>query len=133
MKSTAPSISLIARMLYCIAGMPIVFLISEDWMLRTGLRAELREAGIEAMGFENANDALSAMNGEIVPTLVVLDSTSAQDPALTQFSRSIPRLLVAPRTEPAPHSDASTTVVFRPVSIGDLTARVKQLLQGCPA
>ena len=41
--------------------MPVVFVVARDWTLRMGVRAELRELGIEALGMESAEDAGRAL------------------------------------------------------------------------
>jgi hypothetical protein len=37
-------------------SMAVVFVVSRDWTLRATVRAELREAGVDAMGLETADD-----------------------------------------------------------------------------
>src|ERR1700730_13194111 len=46
----------ISGMLYSPAKMAIVFVIARDWTLRTPVRAELRELGIDALGMESPED-----------------------------------------------------------------------------
>ena len=45
------------------SGMPTVFVIAQDWQLRTSVRAELREQGVEALGMERVDDAAQAIDG----------------------------------------------------------------------
>ena len=41
--------------------MHTVFVIATDWTLRAGVRAELRELGIDALGMDSADDAGRAL------------------------------------------------------------------------
>ncbi len=113
--------------------MPTVLIISRDWKLRAALRAELLEAGVEALGMEFAEEAAGALPAGAWPSLLIVDSETAGSPGLRQIPRSVPRLVVASRTDAPPPPDAATVVMFRPVSIGEIAARALQLLQGCPA
>ena len=53
--------------------MPVVFIVSREWDLRGAVRAELREAGIAAMGVETVDDMARTIAGGVAPDLVVLD------------------------------------------------------------
>ena len=122
-------------MLYCRTGLPTVFVIGSDWTLRASERAELRELGIEALGMESADDAARALAAGTVPAAVVLDATGEDtgNPALAQLAKRVPFVVVASRTQPAPALEAAAVVLYRPVRVGDVVARVKQLLAGLPA
>ena len=52
-----------ARARYCgkTFPMPTVFIIGKDWKLRSLVRAELREHGIEALGMETPQEAAQAV------------------------------------------------------------------------
>lgn len=116
--------------------MPTVFVIAKDWALRAGVRAQLREMGVEALGMETVHDAAQTIAAGTVPDVVILDAASEDAaslsgvPALTQ---SVPVLVVASRTEVVPGMENTATVMYRPVSVGEIVARVKQLLEGQPA
>ena len=118
-------------MLYCLAGMLTVFIIAQDWMLRAGVRAELREKGIEALGMESLDDAGKAIAAGQVPSAVVLEAGTGKLnlQALEQLARRVPVIVVASRWERAPLESAAA-VLYRPVRIGDVVARVLQALQG---
>jgi len=60
-------------MLYSASKMPVVFIVSGEWDLRGAVRAELREAGIEALGMETVEDMAGTIAGGGAPSLVVLD------------------------------------------------------------
>jgi hypothetical protein len=120
--------------------MPVVFVIARDWILRMALRAELREIGIEALGMETAEDAGRALASGTMPAAVVLEATAEiiENTAMQTLLRRVPSILIASRTEtvnlpPAP-SDAAgggsrvAAVFYRPVRIGEIVERVRDLL-----
>ncbi|HUA01453.1 MAG TPA: hypothetical protein VMB02_14055 [Candidatus Aquilonibacter sp.] len=109
--------------------MPVVFVIARDWSLRTGVRAELRERGIEALGMDAAVDAGRALALGEMPAVVVLEAVAelASDPAIRKLVERVPTILIASRTETLllPPVDA---VLYRPVRIGEITGRVQELI-----
>lgn len=126
--------------------MAIVFVIARDWMLRTAVRAELRELGIEALGMESAEDVGRALAAGQIPAAVVLEGTAeiAGHPAVRKLIERVPAILIASRTEtlplvPARPGDAagrpaSAVVFYRPVRIAEIVAGVRELLErGTPA
>ncbi|HLW82493.1 MAG TPA: hypothetical protein VKS20_10685 [Candidatus Acidoferrales bacterium] len=112
--------------------MPVVFVVAEEWMLRAGIRAELRERGIKALGMENAEEIGRAIAAGEAPSAIVLDASAkaASDPAVQQLVRHTPTVVIASRvaTSPPPHPAAK--VLFRPVQIGEIVAAVSDLLNG---
>jgi DNA-binding response OmpR family regulator len=117
-------------MLYSAGKMPVVFVIARDWALRTGVRAELRERGIEALGIESASEAGAAIAAGEMPAVVVIEATSevAGDPAIQRLVERVPAILVASRTETVPLPPVDT-VFYRPVRIGEIVARVEELVR----
>jgi nucleotide-binding universal stress UspA family protein len=117
--------------LYCRRGMLTVFIIAEDWMLRAGVRAELREKGIEALGMETLDDAAKAIAAGHIPSAIVLEGSAGKTnpEALEQLARRVPVIVVASRWEPA-LSESVAAMLYRPVRVGDVVARVLQALQG---
>jgi DNA-binding response OmpR family regulator len=117
-------------MLYSGGKMPVVFVIARDWTLRTSVRAELRERAIEALGMESAAQAGAAIAAGEMPAVVVMEAVSdiASDPAIQKLVERVPTILVASRTEtvPLPRVD---TVLYRPVRIGEIVARIQELLR----
>jgi DNA-binding response OmpR family regulator len=115
--------------------MPTVFVVGRDWKLRASVRAELREAGVEALGMESADDLARALAGGTLPTVVVVEAggDAATHAALTLLGKRVPLVVVASRTEPAPAVETAAAVLYRPVRVEDVVAQVKQLLQGRPA
>ncbi|MGD1212703.1 MAG: hypothetical protein ABR973_15265 [Candidatus Acidiferrales bacterium] len=117
-------------MLYSSGKMPVVFVIARDWALRTGVRAELRERGIEAMGMESAGEVGAAIAAGEMPAVVVIEAISdiAGDSAIQKLVERVPAILVASRTETVPLPPVDT-VFYRPVRIGEVVARVQELVR----
>lgn len=109
--------------------MPIVFVIAEDWKLRTGVRAELRERGIAALGMETADYAGRALASDEIPAVVVLDANAkaATEPAIQELIERVPTILVASRTEAAPQFRGAK-IFYRPVRISEIVEAVMQFL-----
>ncbi len=116
--------------------MPTVFVISKDWTLRVTVRAELREAGIEALGMESVDDAARTLAHGNTPSAIVLDAAAEEDAApsakaaLNHLAKRVPVVVVASRVEPAPPLKGAAALLYRPVRVGDIVARVKELLAG---
>ncbi len=110
--------------------MPAVFVIALDWTLRTGVRAELRERGVDALGMESAGEAGRAIAEGQMPAVIVMEATSgfAGDPAILQLVERVPTIVIASRTEPV-KLPAVESVLYRPVRIGEIVARVEELLR----
>jgi DNA-binding response OmpR family regulator len=119
-------------MLYSHGKMPSVFVVGADWKLRAGVRAELRERGIEALGMEKMEDALGAVAQGPLPAAIVVDAESLDPRAagVETLARRVPFLVVATRTVEAPRLEGAAAVMYRPVSVGEVVERVMELLQG---
>lgn len=115
--------------------MPTVFIISEDWTLRTAVRAELLEQGIEALGFECSGDALPAAASGHWPALVVADDASAEAGRtdLSALLRRSALLLVVSGTRPPSETPPGAVVMRRPTQVREIVARARQMLEGQPA
>ena len=111
--------------------MPIVFVVSRDWTLRAAVRAELREAGVEALGLETADDVGKALARGVVPSVVVIDGaeldTQLARDEMENLARYVAVLVVDSRVSPAPEIPGAERLL-RPVSIGDIVAKVRALL-----
>lgn len=111
--------------------MPVVFIVSGDWNLRGAVRAELREAGVEAMGLESVEDMARVIAGGIAPSLVVLDGAGLHNAerrkALENLSSRLPVLLIDSRLDPAPPLPVAATM-RRPVQIRQIVERVLAML-----
>lgn len=111
--------------------MPVVYVLGEDWTLRAGVRAELCERGIAALGIETAADAGAALAAGQTPSAIVLDANSkaASDPAIQKLTGRVPAVVVASRTSTFYLGPAAKTL-FRPVQIREIVAAVLELLKG---
>lgn len=109
--------------------MPVVFIIARDWNLRAGLRAELRERGIEALGMDAPADAGRALASGQLPAVVVLEAIPelAGDPGVRKLVERVSTILIASRTETVPLPPVDT-VIYRPVRLGEIVARIHQLI-----
>jgi DNA-binding response OmpR family regulator len=106
-------------------SMPIVFVVSRDWTLRAMVRAELREAHIEALGMETTRDVAEALARGIAPSLIVLDGVELENPAAREALENLARnvLVVDSRTTPAPALPGAE-VLRRPLRIQEIVSRV---------
>jgi hypothetical protein len=118
-------------MLYSASKMPVVFIVSGEWDLRGAVRAELREAGIEALGMETVEDMARMISGGTAPALVVLDGAQLRGPetreALQNLSSRLPLLVIDSRLNPAPPLPNARTIL-RPVQVKEIVARVLEML-----
>ena len=114
--------------------MPIVFVISKDWTLRVLVRAELRHAGLEALGMESVDDAARAMAEGHTPSVIVLDAAEPDAPAekqaLDNLAGRVPVVVVASRVERVAPPEGAAALLYRPVRVSEIVARVKELLAG---
>lgn len=110
--------------------MPVVFVIARDWTLRTAVRAELREHGIDALGMESSEDAGRALASGQMPAVVVLEATEeiAADPAIQKLVERAPTILIASRTDSVALPPAAA-ILYRPVRIADIVFRVRELVE----
>jgi hypothetical protein len=111
--------------------MPVAFIISEEWMLRAGVRAELRERGIKALGMESAIEVGQALVEGETPMVVVIDGNAkaASDPVVQQLAGRVPAVVIAPRTTTITLGSAAK-VLFRPVQVGEIVAAMVELIKG---
>ncbi|HEX2714465.1 MAG TPA: hypothetical protein VHM88_19910, partial [Candidatus Acidoferrales bacterium] len=112
-------------------------MVSRDWTLRVTVRAELRHVGLDALGMESAEDVAEELAHGKAPSAVVLDaaseaaalSHSASRAALTNLAKRVPLLVVASRVDQAPPLEGAAAVLYRPVRVGEIVARLQQLLE----
>jgi DNA-binding response OmpR family regulator len=107
----------------------VVYVIAADWTMRTAVRAELREMGIEALGMDSAEDAGRAMASGTLPNVVVLEATEELlgDLRIQNLVRRFPAVMIASRTVKVSLPDTAD-VLYRPVRIAEIVARVTELL-----
>jgi DNA-binding response OmpR family regulator len=120
-------------MLYCKAGMPIVFILARDWPLRVLLRAELRERGIQAVGMQTAAEAGTRIASGDLPSVVVMEASGELEPGLESLARRVPFIVVASGAEQDVWPAAAAAVLHRPVRIAEVVAAVLVQLRGHPA
>jgi hypothetical protein len=116
-------------MLYCGAGMQVVFVIARDGRLRILVRAELRERGIRALGMETADDAGALIGAGTLPSAVVLEASEEVAPGLESLARRVPFVVVASALQPASWPRAARRL-RRPVSVGEIVSAVIDVLKG---
>ena len=103
--------------------MPSVFVLARDWTLRTALRAELRERGIDALGMDSADDAGRAIAAGQFPSAAVVEGIPefASNQAIQNLIARVPTVWIASRTEKipeAPPSSASADAQHEPAGSG---------------
>jgi DNA-binding response OmpR family regulator len=113
--------------------MPTVFIIGEDWTLRSLVRAELREHGVEALGLTSAQEAAQALASGAKPSAVIIDLTSlrGESGVPEMIARSVPVLAVISPGMPVPAWAAAA--LAKPVRVGEIVARVESILKGMAA
>lgn len=109
--------------------MRIVFVIAADWALRTALRAQLRELGIEALGMDSADDIARLIPSGRPPDAVVLEAAAELlgDSRIQKLIHRAPTILIASRTVAVPLPPGHV-VLYRPIRIADIVDRVSRLL-----
>ena len=97
--------------------------------MRTAVRAELREKGVEALGMDSADDVGRAIASGGLPNVVVLEATSdlLGDPRIRNLVQRVPTVLIASRTVKVSLPEAPA-VLYRPVRVAEIVTRVSELL-----
>lgn len=103
--------------------MPFAFVLARDWTLRTAVRAELRERGIDALGMDSPDDAGHAIAAGQFPSAVVVECIPqfASNPAIQNLIARVPTVWIASRTEKileAAPSSASADAQHEPAGSG---------------
>jgi AmiR/NasT family two-component response regulator len=113
--------------------MPKVFVVSEDRTLRAAVRAELREAGVEALGMETPGEVGEMLARGVAPDAVVVDGEALEEAAardaLENLARRVALLVVDSRVMPAPPLPGAQRLL-RPVRVREIVERVLALLAG---
>ena len=102
--------------------MKTVLVVGRDWKFRALLRAQLREDGFDALGFESL-DAAAEVIARSAPDAIVFDTTDAPGAELAQLSvlsKRLRVLVVASAGESVPLPEAQ--VLRRPVQLGQIIA-----------
>lgn len=121
----------LCQMLYPAFKMPVVFIVSAEWDLRGAVRAQLREAGIEALGMQTVEDMGRTIARGIAPSLAVIDGAQLHETETRQvvqnLSTRLPLLVIDSRLSPAPPLPGAETIL-RPVQVKEIVARVLAML-----
>jgi len=114
--------------------MHLVFIVARDWTLRAGVRAELREKGIDALGLESMDDLAMALAAGQTPTALMIEAGAegTQTAAAAQLMRRFPSLFVASRADKF-DLPAGVILLYRPVRVGEIVERVIEIVKGLPA
>lgn len=116
--------------------MPVVFIVSGEWDLRGAVRAELREAGIEALGMETVEELARTIAAGLAPSLVVLDGAQLHKTetrrALQTLASRVPLLVIDSRLNPAPPLPGAQTIL-KPVQVKEIVASVLAMLPSPPS
>ena len=111
--------------------MAAVFIVSGEWNLRGAVRAELREAGITAMGMENLDDMARTIARGSAPDAVVVDGEILRGEEsrekLQNLATRVPVLVVGSRVDPPP-AVSGAEVMLKPVRVKQIASRVLNLL-----
>lgn len=91
------------------------------------VRAELREADIEALGMETMSDMEDALARGFAPSVIVLDGAELENAGarkrVEKLAHSVAVLVVDSRISPAP-AVPNAEVLWRPVRVQDVVSRV---------
>lgn len=113
-----------------------VLVVGREWKFRVLVRAELREAGYEALGLETLDDAGDLIARSLTPPVALLfDLAESSDPAremarIPSLAGLLPVFLIA---SPSLLPNAATipehvTLLLRPVSVADIVQAVRERL-----
>lgn len=116
--------------------MPVVLIVSCVWDLRGAVRAELREAGVEALGLETIDEMSRMIARGVTPSLIVVDGAQLYEPqtrtAVENVSSRVPVLVIDSRLNPAPELAGAETM-RRPVRVQEIVSRVLEMLSSSPS
>jgi hypothetical protein len=81
---------------------------------------------------ERLDDAATTISTGTVPAAIVVDAEclEAGSAGLEAMARRLPVLVIASRTVALPALPAAAAVLYRPLTVGEIVARVIELLQG---
>jgi DNA-binding response OmpR family regulator len=106
--------------------MKTILVVGRAWKFRALLRAQLREEGYQALGFETLQDAETESSGAAA---LVFDTTDTQptdwQPVLRRLQATLPAIVVSSATEEL--NVPAAKVLRRPLSLGDIIRVVREL------
>jgi hypothetical protein len=109
--------------------MAVVVVIAPDWTMRTAVRADLPEIGVDVLGMDSADDANRAIATGGLPNVIVVEATAELlgNPRIKDMVQHVPTVLIASRNVKVSLPDAPV-VLYSHVLIADIVARVRELL-----
>ena len=111
--------------------MKTILVVGRDWKSRALLRAQLREEGYEALGFETLEHAESEAAGAAALIFDTSDSPPSDwQPILQRLAAQLPVVVVAGASEEITLAPAQ--LLRRPVRIGDIITVVQKLTSAAP-
>ena len=106
--------------------MKTLLVVGRDWKFRALLRAQLREEGYHALGFETLQDAESEATGAAA---LIFDTSEASptdwQPVLQRLAAQLPVIVVASTSQEV--TVAGARLLRRPLSLGDIINVVREL------
>ncbi|MGH9813206.1 MAG: hypothetical protein ACRD4T_08730 [Candidatus Acidiferrales bacterium] len=111
--------------------MKTILVVGREWKFRALLRAQLREEGYDALGFETLQDA----EGEVVgAAALIFDTTDSAatdwQPVLQRLAAQLPTIVVSGTTEEVTVPGAK--LLRRPLSLADIIGVVRELTSAGP-
>jgi hypothetical protein len=84
---------------------------------------------------ESLEEAGRALAEGTMPAAIVLDVTAGgvTRPTLENLARRVPMILIASRTQEAPTPESAAAVLWRPVRVAEIVAKVEEVLKGLAA
>lgn len=103
-----------------------IWVVSADWKLRALVRAELRERGYEAHGYENLDAAAAELGAGRMPAVLVVDigeqGAEAIARSLARWAAHAPVVLVTSGTGGELEVPPGVAVLRRPLRVEDVVA-----------
>ncbi|MGH9862096.1 MAG: hypothetical protein ACRD35_01585 [Candidatus Acidiferrales bacterium] len=109
--------------------MKTVLVVGRDWQFRALVRAQLREEGFEALGFDSLNDAQEETTGAAPPALVVIDTTETspeEKQQMAELAERLPVLVVAAAQESL--GNARLQVLRRPGAVSTVVKEAERIV-----
>ena len=109
--------------------MPVVLVISADWQLRALVRAELKEAGLMAIGLDSADSLEQDVANFDRPSVIVLDGTELEKAAvraqIAELAQDAAVLAVESRISAIPEIPG-VAVLRRPLRVKEIVSWVRE-------
>lgn len=110
--------------------MNTILVVGRDWKFRALLRAQLREEGYNALGFEPLAGAESEAAGAAALIFDTTDAPANWQATLQRLAAQLPALVVASAQEEVNLPGAK--LLRRPLSLGDIISVVRELASAQP-